>query len=223
MGIGVIGGRALDVRAVAGRVEGVYRQLATLAIAAAAFASAELLEGNGFIAAFTAGLAFGYVAREQCHGIQDFTQDEGEVLTAVTFVVFGATFAGPALADISWPVIAYAVLSLTVVRMLPTLLALWRTGTLVETRLFAGWFGPRGLASILFALIVVDELDSPRADTIFLVATTTVLLSVYAHGLTASPWTGRLAGRLERASADQPEMAPASEMPTRRGLMRGRS
>ncbi len=218
--IGALGGRLLHLRSVAGRVEGVYRQLATLAIAAAAVAGAELLEGNGFIAAFTAGLAFGYVAREQCHGIQDFTQDEGEVLTAITFVVFGAVFAGPALDEVTWPVVGYAVLSLTVVRMLPMLLALWRTGTLTETRLFAGWFGPRGLASILFALVVVEELDSPSTDTIFLVATTTVLASVFAHGLTASPWAGRLGRRLEAAPAEQPEMEPASEMPTRRGLMR---
>jgi sodium/hydrogen antiporter len=219
--VGALGGRLLDLRAVAGRVEGVYRQLATVAVAVGAFAGAELLEGNGFIAAFTAGLAFGAVARERCRNVQDFTEDEGELLTAVTFTVFGAVFAGPALAQLSWPVLGYAVLSLTLVRMLPVAVALWRSGTLVETRLFAGWFGPRGLASILFALVVVEQLESPRSEAVFLAATVTVLLSVYAHGLTASPWTGRLAARLEAAPPTQPEMAPAEELPTRRRVGRG--
>ncbi len=220
VGIGALGGRLLDIRSAAGRVDGIYRQLATLAIAAGAFGAAEALGGNGFIAAFTAGLAFGYVARAQCSDVQDFTEDEGEVLTAITFVIFGAAFAGPALTDLTWPVAAYAVLSLTVVRMVPVLVALWRSGMLLETRLFTGWFGPRGLASILFALIVVDSLDSPRAETVFLAATVTILLSVYAHGLTASPWAGRLGRRLEAASMTAPEHAPAPEMPTRRGLIR---
>ncbi len=215
VGFALVGGWVLQRRALAGRVEGVYRQLATIAIAVAAYAGAEVAGGNGFIAAFTAGLTFGYVARDQCHGIQDFTQDEGELLTAITFTAFGAVFAGPALADLSWNVVLYAVLSLTVVRIVPVLIALSRSRTLFETRLFAGWFGPRGLASILFALLILEELDSPHVEVIFTTATVTILLSVYAHGLTASPWSGRLARRLDNAPHDQPEMAPTSELPTR--------
>ncbi len=222
IGSGLLAGVLLRRRSVAGQVEGVFRQLATLAIAAAAFAGAEALDGNGFIAAFTAGMAFGVVARDQCEGIQDFTEDEGQLLNAVTFTLFGAEFAGPALAHLSWEIVTYAVLSLTAIRMLPVLVALWRSGTLVETRLFAGWFGPRGLASILFALIVLDELDSPRADTIFVAATVTILLSVYAHGATASPWAGRLSRRLRAAPATQSEHAPAPEMPTRWGAPKTR-
>ena len=218
VGMGAVGGRVLHVRAVEDRVEGIYRQLATIAIAAAAFASAELLGGNGFISVFSAGLAFGHLARMQCSGVQDFTEDEGELLNAITFIVFGAVLAGPALEALSWQILAYVVLSLTVVRMAPVLLALSGTRTLVETRLFAGWFGPRGLASILFALIVVDQLDSPQTDLIFDTAIWTVLVSVFAHGLTASPWATRLAGRLSAAPETQPELAPAPEMPTRRRL-----
>ncbi len=215
IGCGLLGGLLLHRRALGGHIEGVFRQLATLAIAAGAFAGAEVLDGNGFIAAFTAGLAFGLAAREQCHGIQDFTEDEGQLFTAVTFTLFGAVFAGPALAGLDWKTVTYAVLSLTAIRIIPVVIALWRTGTLVETRLFAGWFGPRGLASILFALLVLDELDSPRAEAIFLTATTTILISIYAHGATANPWSARLARRLEQAPSSQPEMAPASEMPAR--------
>ena len=112
---GIVGGKLLDARATAGAVEGVYRQLATVSIAVAAFALAGLTGGNGFIAAFTAGLAFGHVARRQCSGVQDFTEDEGELLSAVTFVIFGAVLVGPVLDELSWPIAAYALGSLTVV------------------------------------------------------------------------------------------------------------
>ena len=218
--MGAIGGRVLHVRAVADRVEGVYRQLATIALAAGAFASADLLGGNGFIAAFTAGLAFGHLAREQCSGIQDFTEDEGELLSALTFIIFGAVLAGPALASVSWQILGYAALSLTVVRIAPVVLALTGTRTLIETRFFAGWFGPRGLASILFALIVLEQLDSPQTDLIFDTAIWTVLVSVFVHGLTASIWVTHLSARLGTAPTTQPELAPAPEMPTRRKLPR---
>ncbi len=218
--MGAIGGRVLHVRAVADRVEGVYRQLATIALAAGAFASADLLGGNGFIAAFTAGLAFGHLAREQCSGIQDFTEDEGELLSALTFIIFGAVLAGPALASVSWQILGYVALSLTVVRIAPVVLALTGTRTLIETRFFAGWFGPRGLASILFALIVLEQLDSTQTDLIFDTAIWTVLVSVFVHGLTASIWVTHLSARLGTAPTTQPELAPAPEMPTRRKLPR---
>ncbi len=213
---GVGGALALERRSQAGHVEGVYRQLGTVAIAVVAFAFASVLDGNGFIAAFTAGLAFGQIARDHCRGIQDFTEDEGELLTVLTFTVFGAALAGPLLGDLTWRVALYAVLSLTVVRVVAVLVALWRSGMLLETRLFAGWFGPRGLASILFALLVFEELQGPAADEVFLVATWTVLLSVYAHGLTASPWASRLGRRIAGGSQAMPERAPVAELPTRR-------
>jgi NhaP-type Na+/H+ or K+/H+ antiporter len=215
---GVIGGRLLDSRAAAGAVEGVYRQLATLAVAVAAFAFAGVLDGNGFIAAFTAGLSFGQVARRQCTGVQDFTEDEGELLSAATFVIFGAVLVGPVLDDLTWQIGLYVAASLTIVRVLPVLVALAGSMTLFETRLFLGWFGPRGLASILFALLVVVELDTPGGRTIFTVAAWTVLVSVFAHGLTADAWAGRLARRLRAEAEPMPETEPASELPTRRRI-----
>ncbi len=215
---GVIGGRLLDSRAAAGAVEGIYRQLATISIAVAAFALAGVLEGNGFIAAFTAGLAFGQTARRQCSDVQDFTEDEGELLSAITFVIFGAVLVGPVLGELTWTTAAYVVVSLTIVRMLPVLVALAGSGTLLETRLFLGWFGPRGLASILFALLVVVELDTPAGRTIFTIAAWTVLVSVFAHGLTANAWAGRLARRLSDETEPMPETQPVTELPTRRRL-----
>jgi NhaP-type Na+/H+ or K+/H+ antiporter len=215
--IGAAGAVVLRRAAEAGAIEGVFRQLATIAVAVGAYAGASLLDGNGFMAAFVAGLAFGHLAGPECSDVQEFTQDEGELLTVITFGVFGAALAGPLLDDITWEIGLYAVLSLTVVRMVPVLVAMAGTGTTLETRLFAGWFGPRGLASILFALLVSEELSGPGVDTVVTTVVATVLLSVYAHGATASPWATRLAGRLAGMDEDTPEMAPATEMPTRRG------
>lgn len=140
-------------RSSAGKLEATYRQLAGLAIAVAAYAGAEVTGGNGFIAVFVAGLAFARVASIECADVQDLTEDEGELLTALTFLVFGAVLAAPRLSDLTWQIGVYAVASLTLVRVVPVLTALARTGTLLETRLFMGWFGPRGLASTLFALL----------------------------------------------------------------------
>ncbi len=215
--IGAIGAVAIRRAAGADAIEGVFRQLATIAVAAGAYAGASLIDGNGFMAAFVAGLVFGRLAGPACLDVQDFTQDEGELLTVITFVVFGAALAGPVLDEITWQMGVYAVLSLTVVRMVPVLVAMAGTGTILETRLFAGWFGPRGLASILFALLVAEELSGPGVDVVFTTVITTVLLSVYAHGVTASPWATRLAGRLAMLDEDSPEMGPAPEMPTRKG------
>ena len=117
---------------------------------------------------------------------------------------------------LTWQIAVYAVLSLTVVRIIPTMLSLIGTGTSFETRLFAGWFGPRGLASILFALVVLEEHNTPETEQLFTVAMWTVLLSVFAHGITANPWTGRLARRLREGPDDKAELAPIAGMATRK-------
>jgi NhaP-type Na+/H+ or K+/H+ antiporter len=213
---GAFGGWLLHRRSGAGEVEGTYRQLAGLAIAVAAYAGAEVVGGNGFIAAFVAGLAFARVASTECTDVQDLTEDEGELLTALTFLVFGAALAAPRLSDLTWQIGVYAVASLTLVRVVPVLIALARTGTLLETRLFMGWFGPRGLASILFALLVSQELRGPQADTILAVAVWTVLLSVFAHGLSASTWAGRLGDRIDDGHDQMEEKRHMPELPTRR-------
>ncbi len=216
--IGGLGGKLLDLRSEAGAVQGVYRQLAALAVAIGAFALAGVLDGNGFIGAFTAGLTFGQIAGRQCDTVQDFTEDEGELLSAVTFLVFGSLVVGPVLGDVTWQTIAYATASLTVVRVVPVLLAMIGSGTQFETRLFLAWFGPRGLASILFALLVVDAMDSPTGQMVFTVAAWTVLASVFLHGITASAWAGRLGQRLAGEVEPPVEMEPTLDLPTRRRL-----
>ena len=131
-----------------------------------AYGVATALGGSGFIAAFVAGLAFGHLVRGDKEPLTAFDEELGQLLDGVTFVVFGAVLLGPALEDLTWPIAAYALLSLTVVRMVPVALATLRSGAGPPTVAFLGWFGPRGLASIVFAVIVVEESRLPHVGTI---------------------------------------------------------
>jgi NhaP-type Na+/H+ or K+/H+ antiporter len=120
--------------------------------------------------------------------IKNFAEDAGHILTILSFFVFGSVVLAPAMSIMSWRVALYAVLSLTAVRIVPVLIAMYRAGLERPSLLYLGWFGPRGLASIILVLTVLDTADLPGADTINVVMAATVGLSVYAHGLTA--WWG---------------------------------
>jgi NhaP-type Na+/H+ or K+/H+ antiporter len=122
----------------------------------------------------------------------------GDVLSGVTLLVFGAVLLSPTLRTIDWRIGIYAVASLTVVRMLPVAIALLGTGARGRTVAFLGWFGPRGLASIVFALIVVEEAHLPHTDTLLSAVYATVGLSVLVHGVTAAPFARRYASGLRR-------------------------
>ena len=171
-------------------VEPHWLQILTVSTALLAAGIATGLGGSIFIAAFTGGFLFGVLGRDG--GEASYLVDEGgELLNAVTFVVFGAAILGPALDDLGWEVLVYALASLTVVRMLPVALALLRTGARRPTVGFVGWFGPRGLATIVFAVILIDESSLPDEHVLLLAAVATIGLSVFAHGLTAQPLTDR--------------------------------
>jgi len=189
--VGAVGGRLLDQAAEAGWVEGALRQLAPLALAVGAFAGAEVVEGNGFVAAFVAGLAFGAVAREHCETAADFVEDEGQLLVLLTFFFFGALLVPDALDVVDLRVVAYVVASLTVVRMIPVALSLIALRLEPPTLGYLGWFGPRGLASILFGLFVLEHLESDIGSTILAVVSLTCTVSVVLHGLSAVPLAGR--------------------------------
>ena len=167
-----------------------WLEIIPVAGAALAYGIAAALGGSGFIAAFIAGMLFGGLGRQPDEAFQ-FSENLGSLLDGLTFLAFGAVLLGPALSDLSWRIVIYAVLSLTVVRMLPVALALLGTEARRPTAAFLGWFGPRGLASIVFAVIVVQESQLPHVQTILLTTYATVGLSVMAHGLTASPLTDR--------------------------------
>jgi NhaP-type Na+/H+ or K+/H+ antiporter len=171
-----------------------WLQIIPVAGAALAYGVAAPLGGSGFIAAFVAGMAFAALRRPSGHGEVTLLTDElGELLNGVTLLVFGAVLLWPALDGLTWRIALYAAASLTIVRMGPVAIAMLGTGARRQTVAFVGWFGPRGLASIVFALIVVEEADLPHASTILLTTYATVGLSVLVHGLTAAPLARRYA------------------------------
>lgn len=214
--VGYGGGRLIDRFSSRGWMDGAFRQLATLAVGIAAFATAETVGGNGFVAAFVAGLAFGAAAREHCQGVYDFAEDEGQLLALLTFLFFGAALAGPALSQLTWRIALYALASLTVVRMVPVALSLVRSGLHPVTVAYVGWFGPRGLASIVFGLFILEEAELPMGDDLFLVVTWTVLASVFLHGMTSVWLSERYAKWFASRTADaMPEATSVEEMPTR--------
>ena len=206
IGYGVLGGVAagLLIGAVvvyAGRrdlIAGTWRQVIPAAGAALAYGIANALDGSGFIAAFVAGIVFHGVINRDPGGMNQLTEEVGVVLNGVTFLLFGAILLGPSLGELSWQLALYAVLSLTIVRMVPVAISMLGSHARLPTLGFLGWFGPRGLASIVFAVIVVEESSLPHEHLIALAIYLTVGLSVFAHGLTASPLADRYGRWFER-------------------------
>lgn len=147
--------------------------------------------GSGFIAAFIAGLVYGRILGSDAHQSTEVTEDLGRLLSAVTFFIFGAVLVSSSIERLDIETVAYAAASLTVVRMLPVAVALLGSGAARPTKRFAGWFGPRGLATIVLTLTVVEGSGLSGATRIADVATLTVLLSVFAHGATAAVLSDR--------------------------------
>ena len=195
-----------------------WRQVIPAAGAALAYGTASALDGSGFIAAFVAGMTFRAVIRRDPEDINRLTEEVGGVLNGVTFILFGAILLGPALGELTWQLALYAVLSLTVVRVVPVAIAMLGSHARRATVGFLGWFGPRGLASIVFAVIVIEESELPHADLIVLAIYLTVGLSVFAHGLTAAPLANRYSewfSRHPRERGPSMESAPAEVTRTR--------
>lgn len=185
-----------------GWVDGVYAQLATLSVAITTFAFAISVGANGFLATFVAGLAYGTVIPDQVADlIDEYTEDTGRLLAVIAFFVFGNILVAEYLGSPSLAVIVCAALSLTVGRLLPVALALIGLRPAPPTLLFLGWFGPRGLASILFGLLLLEE-DLAAADDLFGIISWTVMGSVVLHGATAS-WGARRYGRWWAEMADE--------------------
>jgi sodium/hydrogen antiporter len=186
-----------------------WEQIIPPATAVIAYVAADELGGSGFIACFVAGLVYGRMLTKANETIE-LAEEVGSVLGAATFLVFGAIVIGPALSDFDPAALLYAVLSLTIVRMLPVALALLGSGAQRPTVAFTGWFGPRGLATIVFMLTILTESGLPGTPKIVQVATFTVLLSVFAHGMTATPLTDRYVrwSKAHDLASDQLETEP---------------
>jgi NhaP-type Na+/H+ or K+/H+ antiporter len=186
-----------------------WAQVVPVAAAAASFGIADARGGSGFIAAFVGGVVFGIVTGGD-NIPAAFGEELGGVLNGVTLIVFGAAVLGSLWSDISPIDVAYAIVSLTAVRMIPVAVAMLGSGARPATVLFLGWFGPRGLASIVFGVVVVEASGLPHTSDLVSALTATVTLSVVAHGVTAAPltrryvaWHGALAPPME--SAPTPE------------------
>jgi NhaP-type Na+/H+ or K+/H+ antiporter len=199
VGVGWLGARLLAWSTTHGWVSEEWRQVPALGFAALGYCVTVSLGGSGFITAWVAGLVFGVVWRRSAPRSEGVTEGPssvvglaeqvGDVLTSLSFFVFGAVLLGPALSGIDWRTASYAVLSLTVVRMAPVALALVGSHFRPPTVLYVGWFGPRGLASIVFALLMLED-GPPAADLLVDAVALTVGLSVVLHGATAA-WAAR--------------------------------
>ncbi|MGB5592462.1 MAG: cation:proton antiporter [Crocosphaera sp.] len=178
-----------------------WRPALAIALAVASFSTAQHLGGSGFIACFVGGLIFGgIVTKQQKEKLLIPAEATGDVLSLITWVAFGSSVVMLALRQPTWQAFLYGILSLTVIRMLPVFLVLFGMKLDLWTKLFVGWFGPRGLASIVFAVIVLDA-KLPHSREIVIIVTTTVVLSVVAHGLTANPLANRYGQWINRREA----------------------
>jgi NhaP-type Na+/H+ or K+/H+ antiporter len=193
-------------------------QIGNLALALCAFWGAKALGGNGFVAAFLGGLLFGHATRERLHVATEFTETSGTLLSLFVWAVFGANLVVPLFQPFRPLALLYALISLTAIRMIPVAISLVGTRLRADTMLIMGWFGPRGLASVVFTLMVYESFHeaSRPIDTLAAVATWTILFSVLFHGISAVPLANWYARRLETVDASAPEMAEVSESGVRR-------
>ena len=215
--IGYLGARFIDWSADHGWMSEAAEGIGILALALMAFFCAEIIGGNGFIAAFVSGLVFGNNIRHQCSFLFEFMETEGQLLMLITFLVFGAVLLPEGLQHMDITIFLYAILSLTVIRMLPIALSLLGTGIKLPTTLFLGWFGPRELASILFVLLILEQSDIAHKEELLSITIVTVGLSALLHGVTAAPLSN-LYGRLAASMGECEENQQVEELPLREGL-----
>jgi len=190
-----------------------HLRLAVLGLALLAYTGAELAGGNGFIATFFCGLVVAVRSRPLQWAAHDFESSGGELFNLTVFMLFGAVLLPEYLDHVTWRHVLFAVLALTVLRMGPVAISLLGLGLMPATLAFVGWFGPRGMASILYLLIVATRYDVPVMREIGTTVVLTVLTSIFAHGLSARPLTRLYAGRIKRHEGA--EAAPYTAFPTR--------
>jgi NhaP-type Na+/H+ or K+/H+ antiporter len=213
-GVGLAGAVLLRLTSRTGWSAPGFQPLAVVALAALSYSVALLAHTNGFVAAFVAGIAFGTVLVTH-EAVLAFTEEAGTLLSLLVWFSFGAVMLVPGLQAADWRDVVFAVLALTLVRMVPVALALAGSGLDRTTVAFIGWFGPRGLASVVFGLIAVDSLDHGDAQVVLGAVVVTVALSVLAHGMTASPLSRRYGSYAGRLHSQRPERHPTGRLPVR--------
>lgn len=219
VGVGAVGALVLRAGDARGWMQHGARRLAILALAVLAFTVAGVVDGNAFVAAFVAGLAFAAVPTStRVDQATQLTELVGELAALVVWFVFGATLVLPALEDLAWQDVAYAAASLTAVRMVPVAVAMVGRFRAWQPTAFLGWFGPRGLASVVFALLAVEQLGEGDAQVELVadVIALTVLASVVLHGVSAQPLAGRFGAWWDARGRDRPAFEHPPAMRQRR-------
>jgi NhaP-type Na+/H+ or K+/H+ antiporter len=219
--IGFLGVKFIQWGKRSGWMSSAYQKITSLALILLVYGAAELIGGNGFIAAFCYGITSSNVAgKEESEDLYEYAEIELTVLMLLTFLLFGAVMLPPAVEALSPEIVLYAVLSLTLVRMVSVAISMIREKVRPITTLFIGWFGPRGVASILYVFIVLESESLPGLELIYAVAMVTVLFSIFAHGITAAPAADRYGMQMEELDQrDEVEIEnqEVSEMPLRAG------
>ena len=207
VGVGIVGGKVLLWAKRTDFTSDVYEGIGALALAAFSYLAATHVGGNGFIAAFATGLGFGAVVRGQCAFVYEFTEGEGQLLAWSAFLLLGAVLVPEAVAHLTLETALYILASLFVVRPFAVWVSLIGSDASPATRVFFGWFGPRGLATALFALLVVDQLDHQLGEAVLHLAVNAVWISAVLHGISAAPGA-RLYARMVHRDGECAEMEP---------------
>ena len=194
VGLASVGAWLLKYSSDNGWITEVWMQATVAGLALACFALAQEFHGSGYVASFTGGIMFGFMSGASTHKYVLAAESVGETLAVLTWLLFGVAIIGQLAGLITWKAMLYGVLSLTIIRILPMYAALTGSGESVHSRLFLGWFGPRGLASIVFAVIVLDS-ELPGAEMMSVVVACTVFFSLVAHGISARPLAKWIAGK----------------------------
>lgn len=191
IGMGLVGGTLLAWARRNGWSSPTFRPLAILALAAFAYSAADVAGVNGFVCAFVAGLVFGSIDHHNDEAALGFTESAGTLMSLLVWFIFGSVMLVPGLEDAGWRDLLFALLALTALRMVPVAVALAGSGLDRATVAFVGWFGPRGLASVVFGLLAVDALEPSQSKEVLAAVSLTVALSVLLHGVSASPLAAR--------------------------------
>ena len=196
-----------------------FEDLSVLSLSILAYTCAEIIGGNGFIAAFCAGLTLGFINSESVlNCLREFGEAEGQLLTLISFLLYGAVMVIPSIGHATWQMWIYGIASLTITRMIGVAIATSNLKLQLDSTLFIGWFGPRGIASIVYGLLIAEKENLQGSELIFTTMVITVLMSVFAHGLTAFPgvnWYSSRISNKEHLHDQMPEMNPVEELPVR--------
>ncbi|WP_440875363.1 cation:proton antiporter [Thalassotalea sp. PLHSN55] len=185
--VGLIGGMLIEKAVEKNWMEPTFQRLSCLSLAILCYVLAEYIHGNGFIAAFCGGLFLGTRSLMIKERMQEFGEAEGTFLILSVFLIFGMLGMPIILDNWHWNILIYSVLSLTLIRGISVAIALIGSQEKWQTVAFISWFGPRGIASLLYVLMVVNEIGIDGNEQLLAIVMTTVFLSVVLHGISAVP------------------------------------